>query len=335
MAGISAACQGIAATTGSRPGRLAWTTAILGTVLLLSALIASCFALDVTEYGVVTRFGHVVRVLDSPGLHLKAPFDTVVRIDKRLLLSRPAQAEFLTADKKNIVVDSLATWRIVDPRRYLEALGTRAAAEARIADIVLGEIGSVMGRYEFASLVSADRSAGQFGSIVAEIREHATSFAGHAYGIALVDLDLRHIFLPEQNKEHVFDRMKAERGKIAKEQRSAGELEAKEIIAKADHEKADIEANAYAEAQRLRAEGDAEATRLYAAAFGRDTRFYKFLRVLTAYRQFMDDKTTLFLPGNAEALGMLRYELKRQSEEPAAPAASRPLAAQTPAGTVP
>lgn len=335
MAGIYATGPGIAAGAGSRPRRFGRTAGILGAILLLSALIASCFALDVTEYGVVTRFGHVVRVLDAPGLHLKAPFDTVVRMDKRLLLSRPAQAEFLTADKKNIVVDSLATWRIADPRRYLEALGTRAAAEARIADVVLGEIGSVMGRYEFASFVSANGSAGQFGSIVAEIRERAASFVGRAYGIELVDLDLRHMFLPEQNKEHVFDRMKAERGKIAKEQRSAGELEAKQIIAKADHEKADIEATAYAETQRLRAEGDAEAARLYAAAFGRDARFYKFLRVLLAYQQFMDDKTTLFLPGNAEALGVLRFELKRRSGEPGAPAASRPLAAQVPAETVP
>jgi len=265
-----------------------------------------------------------------PGLHFKAPFDAVIPVDRRLLLSRPAQAEFLTEDKKNIVVDSLVTWRIADPRRYIETLGTRDAAEARIADVVLGEIGSVMGRYAAAAFISAAGVGSQYDRMVAEIRDRAASFAGSAYGIELVDVDVSHLFLPEQNKQHMFDRMKAERGKIAKEHRSAGELEAKRIIAEADHEKTEIEATAYAQVQRLRAEGDAAAARTYAAAFSRDPGFYKFLRTLEAYRLFLDDKTTLFLPADAEALGILRYELKRHPVAAPTSPASIPLAAQAP-----
>lgn len=310
---------------GRRLGRIA---AVMVVGLLIWLAVASCFALDVTEYGVVTRFGRVVRVVARPGLHAKAPFDAVIRLDQRLLMSRPAQSEFLTADKKNVVVDSLATWRIADPRRYLQALGTRPVAEARIADVVLGEIGSVMGRYEFASFVSAGAAPDRFAGMVSEIRNRAAAFIGAAYGIQLVDLDLLHLSLPEQNKEHVFDRMKAERGKIAKEYRSQGELDAREITARADREKADIDADAYATVQRLRAEGDAEAARRYGAAFGADPGFYKFLRVLLAYGQILDDKTTLFLPAGAEALGLLRYELKPPSDAAGPASASGAVASQ-------
>ena len=147
-----------------------------------------------------------------------------------------------------------------------------------------------------------------------------------------MDVDIRRLSLPELNKEHVFDRMKAERGRIAKEQRSAGEMEAKRIIAEADHQRADIAAEAYAKAQRLRAEGDAEAARTYTAAFSRDPRFYKFLRTLQAYQQFLDDKTTLFLPADAAAAGILRYQLQRPGSDAVAPAIpDRPPALGQPA----
>jgi len=327
------------AATGFRGGEqgrgaLTRTLAILGVACSLWALIASCFAVDVTEYGVVTRFGHVLRVTSVPGLHLKAPFDSVLRVDRRLLLSRPAPAEFLTEDKKNIVVDSLVTWRIADPKRYLETLGARAAAEARIADIVEGDIGAVMGRFNSASFITTDAASSQYGAIVSEIRDRAARFAAKAYGIELVDVDMRRLSLPELNKEHVFERMKAERGRIAKQHRSAGEMEAKRIVAEADHQRADIAAEVYARAQRLRAEGDAEAARTYAAAFGRDARFYKFLSTLQAYQQFLDDKTTLFLPADAAALSILRYELKRPLGEAVAPVGTNPAAAAaaSPAG---
>lgn len=300
----------------------------LGAALAAWALVSGCFALDVTEYGVVTRFGRIVEVTDQPGLHLKAPFDRVTRLDRRLLMLRPPILEFLTADKKNVVVDSLATWRIADPPRFLASVGDRATAEPRIADVVLGEIGAVMGRYDFAAFVAAGGAGDRFTRMVAEIRDRAARFITGAYGIQLVDVDILRLSMPEQNKEHVFDRMKAERGKIAKQYRSQGELDARAITARADHAKADIEADAYATVQRLRAEGDAEAARRYTAAFSRDPGFYKFLRVLLAYQQVLDDKTTLFLPANAEALGLLRYELKPQSGGAPPLAMPSPLAPQ-------
>jgi membrane protease subunit HflC len=283
---------------------------------LIWACVAAFFAVDVTEYGVVMRFGRVVRIVDEAGLHLKAPFDRVVRLDRRLLFSRPARSEYLTTDKKNIVVESLAVWRIADPQRFLATLATRAAADERLSDVVSAEIGSVVGRQPASALISADPAASRYQNVVSQVGRRVAGFARTAYGVEIVSVDLRRLSLPELNREHVFDRMKAERGRIAKQNRSAGELEARKIIAEADHEKTRIEAEAAAEAERLRAEGDAEASGTYAAAFGVDPKFYEFLRTLRAYDKFLDDKTTLFLPTEAEVLRILRFDAKPATREP-------------------
>jgi len=107
-------------------------------------LVASLFVVDVTQYALVSRFGAVLRTVDEPGLHVKAPFDTIVSVDKSLTFSRPGQAEYLTVDKKNVMVETLMTWRIADPQRYLVTLATRAAADVRLADVLLGEVGAVL-----------------------------------------------------------------------------------------------------------------------------------------------------------------------------------------------
>ncbi len=286
--------------------RLRLTLLATAPALVLWALVASLFTVDVKEYGLVTRFGDVVRVVLEPGLHLKAPFDRVVRLDKRLTHSRPAPAEYLTVDKKNIMVESVATWRIAEPERFLATLVTRPNADAPLADVIVGEIGAVLGSHPASSLIAPDGNAQRFRSIVSEIRERVARFARKAYGIEIVDVELLDLSLPEQNRVHVFDRMKAERGKMAKEYRTAGEFQSRKIVAEADREKSHIEAESYAQAQRVKAEGDAEASRIYAAAFSQNPAFYKFLRTLQAYEKLLDENTTLFLPADAEVLRMLR-----------------------------
>ena len=277
-----------------------------GAVVVLWAVVASLFAVDVTEYGVVKRFGEIVRIVDQPGLHFKLPFDNVARVGKRLTFSRPAPAEYLTVDKKNIVVESLATWRIAEPGRFLATLETRSAAEPRLGDLILGEVGAVLGKYPSSALIAPDGKSDRFDGIVEEIRGRVARFAREAYGVEVVDVALLRLSLPDQNREHVFDRMKAERGRMAKELRTAGELAARKITAAADRERGRIAAEAYAEAQRLRAEGDAEASRIYSAAYAESPSFYKFRRTLQAYQKFLDETTTLFLPGEAEVLRVLR-----------------------------
>ena len=279
--------------------------ALITIALLVWALAACFFAVDVTEFGLVTRFGKVVRVLHEPGLGIKAPFDAVLRLDKRLTFSRPGQAEYLTVDKKNIVVDSLVTWRVADPERYLVTVATRLAADQRLADVMLGEVGSVLGTHQASSLIAPDGNTPRFRNIVGEIRQRVAAYARPAYGIDVIDVELLRLSLPEQNRIPVFERMKAERGKMAKEYRTAGELQGRKIIAQADREKTHIEAEAYSQIQRVKAEGDAESTRIYSVAFSKNPAFYKFLRTLQAYEKFMDENTTLFLPAESEVLRVL------------------------------
>jgi modulator of FtsH protease HflC len=280
--------------------------ALLGIAALVWLLSGTFFAVDVAQFALVTRFGRVTSVVSEPGLHVKMPLDRVVRLSKRLLSSRPAAAEYLTVDKRNLVIDSVATWRISDPLRFQEALGARSGAERRLLDVMVAEIGACLGRYPAAALISTRGEASGYRSVVAEIRDRVAAAVGKSYGIEIVDLDILALSLPEQNKEHVYERMKAERGKIAKEFRSSGELAAKKIIAAADRERSHIETEAYAQAQRLKGEGDAEASQIYAEAFGRDASFYKFMRTLQSYEKFVDESTTLFLPADAEVFALLQ-----------------------------
>lgn len=290
--------------TGSS-ARMRRVTVLAAIGLLAWSLSASLFTVDLTEYALVTRFGAVKRVLDAPGLHVKAPFDAVVRLEKTLTFSRPEPAEYLTVDKKNVVVETLLTWRIAEPERYLVTLATRGAADVRLADVLLGEVGAVLGAHAAAALIAPDGDAQRFRGIVTQIRGRVAEFARSSYGIEVIDVELLRLSLPEQNRAPVFERMKAERGKMAKEFRTAGELQGRKIIAQADHEKTRIEAQAYAQAQRIRAEGDAEATRIYSAAFSRNPAFYKFVRTLQAYEKILDENTTLFLPAGAEVLRVI------------------------------
>ncbi len=288
------------------------TLALAGGLLALLAL-RSCFVVvDLTEYGLFLRFGRVVRVAKEAGLYLKRPLplETVVRLDRRLLSFMPDTAEFLSEDKKNLVIHSLVTWRIADPERFLATLGARPAAERRLSDVVLTKIGSVVGSHPASALVSVEGHASQFEQVMGQIIAQARRQAIADFGIDLVDVRLRQLSLPEQNRANVFARMQAERGKIAMKFRSEGEREFKKVVAEADREKTRILAEAYREAERTRGEGDAQAMRIYAEAFGKNPQLYKFRRTLQAYEKILDGNTILFLPADAEIFRVLGGETK-------------------------
>ena len=291
---------------------LARTLALAGAVVLVLALWSCFVVIDVTEYGVLTRFGRVARVITEPGLRIKRPypFETVTRLDRRLLAFKPATAEYLSQDKKNLVIHSLVTWRIADPERFLATVGTRAAAQERLADVVLTKLGAVVGSSPASALVSVDGLASQFNQVMTRLITRAHEPALADYGIDLVDVRLRQLTLPEQNRANVFARMQAERGKIALKYRSEGEREFKKVVAEAEHEKTRTLAEAYREAERAKGEGDAQAMRIYADAFGKNPQFYKFRRTLQAYERILDANTIVFLPADAEIFQILSSDRK-------------------------
>ncbi len=235
-------------------------------------LASSLVAVDVTEYVVITRFGHAARVIRDPGLYLKRPYplEAVTRLDRRLLTFKPTTAEYLSADKKNLVIHGMINWRIAAPERYLASLGDRETAERRINDLVIARLGAVIGTYPSTALVSVGTQRSDFDAVIERAVDTARVTARGVYGVELVDVWVRQIGLPEQNRANVFSRMQAERGKIATQYRSEGEREFKKLIAAADREKTRVMAEAHREAERTRAEGDAQAMRIYADAFGKN-----------------------------------------------------------------
>jgi membrane protease subunit HflC len=279
--------------------------ALLVVVILIARTAA--FVVDETQTAIVTQFGSPIRVIDDAGLHWKVPqpIQAVRFFDRRLLVYDPKPTEFLTNDKKNIVVDTFVTWRIADPRKFLETVNDRAGAEVRMADIVASELGAALGQYPLQALITTTEEEMMVEEIMSGVTEGVRSSASTGFGIDVADVRMKRLAFPEQNKQSVFDRMRAERERIAKRYRSEGEEEAIKIRAEADKERREILAEAYREAEKVRGEGDAEATKIYASAFNQDPEFYRFLRTLESYKQFMDDKTTIILSSDSDLLRLL------------------------------
>jgi len=278
-------------------------------VVLLTA--RSFFTVDETEWAMVVRFGKLVRVVGEAGLHVRLPIDGVRKFDKRLQIYNPPATEMLTGDKKNLVVDAFALWRVADPVRFLQSVGDNLGAEARLHDLLWSELAAAMGNYELGQLVAVRSSVADDSEATAlrqlgdQVRERCRPAARRLYGIDLVDVLLKRLNFPEENKEAVFARMRPERERIAKLYLAEGEAISTRIKAEADREKERILANAYRQAERIKGEGDAEAARIYGQAFSRDPQFYKMLRTLDAYKKAMDDKTTVVLSSDSEFLRLL------------------------------
>jgi membrane protease subunit HflC len=264
------------------------------------AALASPFVIDATEYAVVTRFGRPIRTCMTPGLRLRLPLiDDVVRLDARLLLTEPPVAEYLTLDKKNVVARVFLAWRVEDPLRYLQSVLTRDAAEARLAAVTSSEIGAAFGSVPFDNLVSTDTQKMRLASIVEQVQRRIHDTASRAYGIRLVALRIERLAFPQQNEASVFQRMRAERQRIAKQFRSEGDESSIKIRAEADRERARILAEAEEKAAEIRGAAEADAARIYADALAVDPEFYRFVRTLESYDKIIDKETTLVLPAES------------------------------------
>ena len=276
--------------------------AIAAGVLIL--LFRTFFTVSETEFVLVTQFGQPVATVTGAGLHVKWPFQSANYFDRRLRIYNPRPSEFLTRDKKNIVVDSYVAWKIQDPNRFLQSVGDPIAAEMRLHDIVWSGLSAALGGHDLDTLVSASGRV-QTEDLMDQLSALTDRAALSQYGIAVMDVRIRRLNLPEQNKQSVYARMRAERERIAKQYRAEGEEQALSIRADADRQKAETLSAAYKEAEKIRGQGDAESTRIYGQAYSRNPRFYKLLRTLDAYKKVLDDKTTAILSSDSELLKVL------------------------------
>ncbi len=280
--------------------------ALAAVALVVLVVVAAPFVVDTTEYVILTRFGRPIQTYTTPGLRLRIPLvDQVVRIDARLLMTEPPVTEYLTLDKKNVVARSFLAWRVSDPLRYLQTVLIREAAEARLSAVANSELGAAFGSVPFEALVSTNPEKMRLSTIVDQVQERVRTAAAREYGIDLVALRIERLSFPRQNEASVFQRMRAERDRIARQFRSEGEEEALKIRAAADLDRARILAEAERKAAEIRGQAEAEAARIYAEALGTDPDFYRFVRTLEAYDKIIDKDTTLVLPADSPLMKSL------------------------------
>ena len=262
--------------------------AVSAVVLLLSL---SLFTVDETQTALRFQLGEMVEADYQPGLHWKWPLiNNIRKFDRRLQTLDTEPERFLTAEKKNVIVDSFVMWRIQDVRRFYTAVGGEPIqANVRLDQIVKDGLRSEFSKRTIQEVVSGDRDQ------IMETLSRLLKEQAKQLGIAAVDVRIKRIDLPPDVSNSVFSRMKAERLRVAKDFRSRGAEAAERIRADADRQSTVILAEAYRDAERQRGEGDAQATDIYARAYGKDQDFYSFSRSLTAYRQSFGDKSDILL----------------------------------------
>lgn len=267
--------------------------------LIIAGYVVSTSVVQVAEAELVlvTQLGNPVRVIDRAGLHFKwpDPVQTAVRLDRRMQVLDAEASEYLTLDKKNIVVGAFMLWRIVDAGKYLQSVRDRNGAERRLIDLASSELGVAIGHQPLNAFLNAGPEGSRLPAIMAGVTEACRTPARQEFGIEIVDIRLRRLGFPNQNLLAVYDRMRAEREAIAKQYRAEGEEAAANIRSRTDLEVRELLASAYREAQIAQGKGEAESIAIYARAFQKDPEFYKLSRTLEAYQKLMDERTTLIL----------------------------------------
>lgn len=267
---------------------------LFGLLLLLFVILSSClFTVKQTERAVRLLVGKVVDTDLQPGLYFKFPFIYEVRkFDGRIILLDMNAAEYLTLEKKRLVVDSFVTWRVANVERYYTSTGggDPSAANTLLAPRVNEGLRNQFGERSVHEVVSGERE--QLGM---EITKEINELAQKELGIEVVDIRIKRIELPPNVSDSVYDRMRAERKREAREHRSKGNETAEGIRAEADKKRRVILAEAYRDAEKIRGEGDAQAAQIYAGAYSQDPEFFRFYRSLNAYRTSFDGKNNLLV----------------------------------------
>jgi membrane protease subunit HflC len=272
---------------------------VVGGLFLLGA--SPLFIVDITQNAIVVELGKPKRNLTEPGLYVKVPFiQEVTYFDKRLLDYDSDPQDVITQDKKTLLLDNYAKWRIVDPLKVYQNFQSQRGALQRLHDIIYSELRVELGRHDLAEIVSTTRA-----ELMKVVTQRSNEKAS-AYGIEIQDVRIKRADLPEQNEKAVFARMQAERERQAKQYRAEGAEEAQKIRSDAEKDREIILAQAYKESEELRGSGDAKAFKVYADAYRQDPKFFEFTRSMEAYKKTFKDKSTLVMSPDSEFFRYLR-----------------------------
>jgi membrane protease subunit HflC len=295
----------------------------LGVVIAVAALIlaySSLFTVYQTQQALVLRLGNPQAPITEPGLHVKAPFiDTVVYIDKRILdLDAPAQ-EVIASDQKRLVVDAFARYRIKDPLRFYQTLGSVRGANSQLAILLNSALRRVLGEATFTHVVRDQRA-----ELMNRIQQLVDQEA-KGYGIEVVDVRIRRADLPEQNSQAVYRRMQTERQREAAEFRAQGAQRGQEIRSRADREVTVLVAEAQSKSEQIRGEGDATRNQIFAQAFSQDPEFFNFYRSMQAYENGLKpNDTRLVLKPDSNFFRFFNDPMGKLTPPPAAVPAAPP-----------
>jgi membrane protease subunit HflC len=267
--------------------------------IALMLLSSTIFVVDQRRFAIVFALGQVKEVIDKPGLHFKLPppFQNVVYMDKRILtLDTPDVNRFITSEKSNVLVDSFIKWRISDPRLYYVSFaGDETRAQNRLSQVIKAALSDEITKRTVREVISGQRAA-----VMAAVQAKLIAEAAEV-GIGIVDVRLKRVEYTEQNINSVYERMRAERVRVANESRSTGAAESEQIRADADRQRTVIIAEAFRDAEKVKGDGDAKASAIYAEAFGKNPEFARYYRSLEAYRaSFKDRSDVLVVDPNSE-----------------------------------
>ncbi len=299
---------------------------VLAAVVVTAA--SALFTVHQTQQVLITQFGEPIRVIESPGLHVKLPFiQSVITFDRRLLDFDAPGEEVILGDQRRLIVDSFTRYRITNPLVFYQTVGaTEQGIRARLNSIVSSSLRRVLGNEPLLSVLSTDRPR-----IMGEIRDQVNAEA-RQFGIEVVDVRIRRADLPEENTQAILSRMQSERERVAREARAEGAEVAQRVRAGAERERTVLLAEAQAQSDILRGQGEQEAIRIVAEAFGRDIDFFQFWRSMQAYREaFGEGHARMVMTPDSEFFRYFRGSGGRL-DTPAQPAPEGTATTPAPAG---
>ncbi|OMF56184.1 protease modulator HflC [Paenibacillus sp. FSL R5-0490] len=288
-----------------RGGNFKWRSYTkLGIILVLiiaglGILFSNLFIVKEGEYKVIRQFGEVVRIESEPGLAYKIPFiQSVTTLPKYQMTYDVSEAEINTKDKKVMIIDNYAVWKIEDPKKMISNARTLEGAEARMEEFIYSVTRSELGRLNYEEIINDEKSSR--GSLNDQITTKVNELlANDNYGITVTDVRIKRTDLPAENEQSVYTRMISERQSTAQEYLSRGDAQKNVIIAETDRTVREMLAKAQADAEVIRAEGEAGAAKVYNEAFSKDPEFYSLFRTLESYKKTINGETVIVLPSDS------------------------------------
>ncbi len=271
-------------------------------VLVIAALVilfSNLFIVKEGEYKVIRQFGEVVRIESEPGLTYKIPFiQSVSTLPKYQMTYDVSEAEINTKDKKVMIIDNYAVWKIDDPKKMISNARTLEGAEARMEEFIYSVTRSELGRLNYDEIINDEKSSR--GSLNDQITTKVNELLSNDnYGITVTDVRIKRTDLPSENEQSVYTRMISERQSTAQEYLSKGDAQKNIIIAETDRNVREMLAKAQADAEAIRAEGEAGAAKVYNEAFSKDPEFYSLYRTLESYKKTINGETVIVLPSDS------------------------------------